>query len=98
MQALIDHWRDVYDWRRCEAMLNGFGQHRTEIDGLGVHFLHIRSLEPDALSLLMTHGWPGSVLEFHMLYWLPTLARLHWEAMSSIPVRRPRTPCRRPPR
>lgn len=64
MRALADHWRTGYDWRRCEAMLNGFGQHRTEIDGLGIHFLHIRSPEPDALPLVMTHGWPGSVLEF----------------------------------
>lgn len=64
LRALVDRWRDGYDWRRCEAMLNGWGQHRTEIDGLGIHFLHIRSPEPDALPLLMTHGWPGSVLEF----------------------------------
>ncbi len=64
VRALCDHWRDGYDWRRCEAMLNGFGQHRTEIDGLGIHFLHVRSPEPDALPLVMTHGWPGSVLEF----------------------------------
>lgn len=46
-------------------MLNGWGQHRTVLDGLGIHFLHIRSPEPDALPMLMTHGWPGSVLEFH---------------------------------
>ena len=64
LRALVDHWRTAYDWRRCEAMLNGWGQHRTEIDGLGIHFLHVRSPEPDALPLLMTHGWPGSVLEF----------------------------------
>ena len=64
LRALVDHWRDGYDWRRCEAMLNGWGQHRTEIDGLGIHFLHVRSPEPDALPLLLTHGWPGSVLEF----------------------------------
>jgi len=64
-RALIDYWRDDYDWRRCEAMLNGFGQFRTEIDGLGIHFLHIRSKHADALPLLMTHGWPGSVIEFH---------------------------------
>ncbi len=62
--ALCDHWRDGYDWRRCEALLNGLGQHRTSIDGLGIHFLHVRSPEPDALPLVMTHGWPGSVLEF----------------------------------
>ena len=64
IRALVEHWRNDYDWRRCEAMLNSFGQYRTEIDGLGVHFLHIRSPEADALPLLMTHGWPGSVLEF----------------------------------
>lgn len=64
VRALADHWRTGYDWRRCEAMLNGFGQYRIGIDGLRIHFLHIRSPEPDALPLLMTHGWPGSVLEF----------------------------------
>jgi microsomal epoxide hydrolase len=64
IQALCDYWRTSYDWRRCEAMLNGFGQFRAEIDGLGIHFLHVRSPEPDALPLLLTHGWPGSVLEF----------------------------------
>ena len=65
VQALCARWQDGYDWRRCEAMLNGWGQHRTVLDGLGVHFLHIRSPEPDALPMLMTHGWPGSVVEFH---------------------------------
>lgn len=65
VQALCDHWRNRYDWRRCEAMLNRFGQYRTEIDGLGIHFLHVRSPEPNAIPLLMTHGWPGSVIEFH---------------------------------
>ncbi|GGY97293.1 epoxide hydrolase family protein [Pseudoduganella plicata] len=64
LRALVDRWQDGYDWRRCEAMLNDFGQYRTEIDGLDIHFLHIRSPEPDAMPLLMTHGWPGSVLEF----------------------------------
>lgn len=64
LRALVDYWRDGYDWRRCEATLNGFQQHRTVIDGLGIHFLHIRSPEQNALPLLMTHGWPGSVLEF----------------------------------
>ena len=64
IQALCHRWRNGYDWRRCEALLNGFGQYRTKIDGLGIHFLHVRSPEADALPLLMTHGWPGSVLEF----------------------------------
>lgn len=64
LRALVARWQDGYDWRRCEALLNGYGQHRTEIDGLDIHFLHIRSSEPGAMPLLMTHGWPGSVLEF----------------------------------
>ncbi|RYY43147.1 MAG: epoxide hydrolase [Sphingomonadales bacterium] len=64
-QALCDYWRDHYDWRRCEAMLNGLGQHRTTIDGLGIHFLHVRSSNPGALPLILTHGWPGTVVEFH---------------------------------
>jgi pimeloyl-ACP methyl ester carboxylesterase len=65
VQALCARWQDGYDWRRCEAMLNGWGQHRTVLDGLGIHFLHIRSPEPGAMPMLMTHGWPGSVVEFH---------------------------------
>src|SRR5260370_8963213 len=64
VKALCDYWRDHYDWRRCEAMLNELGQYKTEIDGLDIHFLHIRSLEPNALPMIMTHGWPGSVIEF----------------------------------
>ena len=64
VQALVDHWRHRYDWRRCEAMLNGWGQHITEIDGLDIHFCHVRSPHKDALPLLMTHGWPGSIIEF----------------------------------
>ncbi len=64
MQALIAYWRDRYDWRRCEAQLNAWGQYTTEIDGVSIHFLHIRSPEPNALPLLMSHGWPGSVIEF----------------------------------
>ncbi|TAK98423.1 MAG: epoxide hydrolase [Rhodospirillaceae bacterium] len=65
VRGLCDYWRGTYDWRRCENMLNGFGQFRTEIDGLGIHFLHIPSPEAKALPLLMTHGWPGSIIEFH---------------------------------
>lgn len=63
-QALCAYWRDVYDWRRCEAQLNALGQFRSNIDGLGIHFLHVRSPETDALPLILTHGWPGSVVEF----------------------------------
>lgn len=67
VKALVEHWQTGYDWRRCETLLNSYGQFRTTIDGLGIHFLHVRSPEPDALPLLLTHGWPGSVLEFRKL-------------------------------
>jgi pimeloyl-ACP methyl ester carboxylesterase len=64
MQRLCDYWLNRYDWRRCERMLNDFGQFRTTIDGVGIHFLHVRSPEANALPLVLTHGWPGSVIEF----------------------------------
>ena len=64
VQALCAYWRERYDWRRCESMLNGWNPLRTEIDGLGIHLFHIRSPEPGALPVVMTHGWPGSVVEF----------------------------------
>lgn len=64
IKALVDYWQTAYDWRRCEALLNSLGQSRTTIDGVEVHFLHIRSKHAQAMPLLMTHGWPGSVLEF----------------------------------
>jgi pimeloyl-ACP methyl ester carboxylesterase len=64
LQDLLGYWRTGYDWHRCEARLNGLGQFTTEIDGLDIHFLHIRSSRPGALPLIMTHGWPGSVIEF----------------------------------
>jgi pimeloyl-ACP methyl ester carboxylesterase len=64
VKALVDHWRHRYDWRRCEAMLNGWGQYKTAIDGLDIHFLHVRSKHENALPLIITHGWPGSVIEF----------------------------------
>ena len=63
-QALCAYWRDTYDWRATEARLNAVGQYRTTIDGLGFHFLHIRSPEPTAMPMILTHGWPGSVVEF----------------------------------
>ena len=72
LRVLADHWRTNYDWRKCEALLNSLGQFRTRIDGLDIHFLHIRSAEPDAMPLLLTHGWPGSVLEFRNVIGLLT--------------------------
>lgn len=65
LRELAEYWRTSYDWRTAaEARLNSFPQFRTTIDGAQIHFLHIRSPEPDALPLLLTHGWPGSVAEF----------------------------------
>jgi pimeloyl-ACP methyl ester carboxylesterase len=64
VRELASYWRDEYDWRVHEARLNGFGQFTTAIDGARVHFLHVRSASPDALPLIITHGWPGSVVEF----------------------------------
>src|ERR1700730_7235556 len=64
MQDLGRYWADVYDWRATEAKINAFPQFRATVDGLGVHLLHVRSSEPDALPLVLTHGWPGSIVEF----------------------------------
>jgi pimeloyl-ACP methyl ester carboxylesterase len=64
VQDLCRYWADQYDWRTTEARLNAVPQFRTEIDGLGIHFLHARSPRADALPLVLTHGWPGSVVEF----------------------------------
>jgi epoxide hydrolase len=64
LRELCRHWADGYDWRATEARLNRLPQFRTQIDGLGIHLLHVRSPHPDALPLVMTHGWPGSVVEF----------------------------------
>jgi epoxide hydrolase len=64
LSELVDYWRTKYDWRAAEAELNAYPQFTTEIDGQQIHFLHIRSAEPDALPLMLTHGWPGSIVEF----------------------------------
>ena len=65
VRKLCRYWLEDYDWRAAEARLNRFPQFTTEIDGLRIHFIHVRSPNPDAVPLLMTHGWPGSVAEFH---------------------------------
>jgi pimeloyl-ACP methyl ester carboxylesterase len=64
VQELCEHWRDRYDWRATEARLNELPQFTTEIDGLRIHFIHVRSPNANALPLILTHGWPGSVVEF----------------------------------
>lgn len=63
-QQLAEYWRDGYDWRRVEARLNALPNYLATIDGLDIHFLHVRSANPAARPLVLTHGWPGSVLEF----------------------------------
>ncbi|MGI9284927.1 MAG: epoxide hydrolase family protein [Pseudomonadales bacterium] len=67
MREVCDYWRNDYDWRGWESRLNGFGQYKTTIDGLDIHFLHVRSPHDNALPLIITHGWPGSVVEFHKI-------------------------------
>ena len=64
LKELIEHWRTSYDWREYEAELNEFPLFATTIDGQNVHFLHVRSPEPGAFPLILSHGWPGSVVEF----------------------------------
>jgi pimeloyl-ACP methyl ester carboxylesterase len=63
-RELATYWADDYDWRSRETALNRFDQFTTEIDGLSIHFIHQRSRHPDALPLVITHGWPGSIVEF----------------------------------
>lgn len=63
LQALARYWASDYDWRRCESRLNTLPQFTTEIDGVDIHFIHVRSRHENALPLIMTHGWPGSVIE-----------------------------------
>ena len=63
MQDLARYWGTDYDWRTCEAKLNALPHFMTEIDGLDIHFIHVRSQHEDALPLIVTHGWPGSVIE-----------------------------------
>ena len=64
MQALVEHWRTRYDWRKAEGELDGWPQFKASIDGLGIHFIHVRSKHPDATPMILTHGWPSSVLLF----------------------------------
>ena len=65
MQKLACYWATEYDWRKVESRLNALPQFITEIDGLDIHFIHQRSSNPNAFPLIITHGWPGSIVEFH---------------------------------
>lgn len=64
VKALVEYWKDGYDWRAWEAKLNSYPQFITAIDGQDVHFIHVKSPEPDAFPLILTHGWPGSIVEY----------------------------------
>ncbi|MCC3317674.1 epoxide hydrolase family protein [Nocardia africana] len=64
VRALAEYWLNEFDWRATEARLNAYPQFRIDIDGEDIHFLHVRSSRPDALPVILTHGWPGSVLEY----------------------------------
>ena len=63
-KSLVTYWEREYDWRRFESELNRFPQFLTTIDGLDVHFIHVKSKNPDAMPLILTHGWPGSIVDF----------------------------------
>ena len=63
IQELVRYWVTDYDWHQCEARLNALAQFKTEIDGVDIHFIHVKSPHPEALPLIITHGWPGSVIE-----------------------------------
>jgi microsomal epoxide hydrolase len=67
MKTLIDYWRDRFDWRAQEAKLNAFAQFTVPLEGIDVHFIHEPGKGPDAVPLLLSHGWPGSVFEFHKI-------------------------------
>jgi pimeloyl-ACP methyl ester carboxylesterase len=69
LRELCQYWEQKYEWAPRQRRLNAFPQFRTEIDGLGIHFVHVRSPHPAALPLVMTHGWPGSVAEFAKVIW-----------------------------
>jgi pimeloyl-ACP methyl ester carboxylesterase len=83
VKALVERWRDGFDWRAVEARLNALPQYTTTIDGASVYFIHVRSPREDALPLILTHGWPGSVLEF--LDVIEPLARDFHLVIPSIP-------------
>ena len=67
VRGLVAYWRERYDWRAAEARLNALPQFRAEVDGLGIHFIHVRGSGPKPMPLVITHGWPGSVAEFEQI-------------------------------
>ena len=91
LRELARYWTTEYDWRTCEARLNALPQFTTEIDGVAIHFIHVTSRHTNALPLIMTHGWPGSVIEL-----LETVGPLTDPTAHGAPPRTPSTWCCRP--
>jgi epoxide hydrolase len=83
VRRLAEYWRDGFDWRAAEARLNAYPQFVTGIDGQDIHFLHVKSPEPDAVPLILTHGWPGSVVEYFNVIGPLTDPRAHGEDPST---------------
>jgi microsomal epoxide hydrolase len=83
LKPLLDYWRDGFDWRVWEARLNGFPQYTLPVGGIDLHFIHAPSRKPDAMPLLISHGWPGSVFEFHEL--IPLLTEHFTVVAPSLP-------------
>src|SRR4051794_16852260 len=88
MKELARYWTTDYDWRGCEAKINALPQFTTEIDGVDIHFIHVRSPHENALPLIMTHGWPGSVVEL-----LETVGPLTDRPRTAATPRTPSTSC-----
>jgi microsomal epoxide hydrolase len=82
-RELCEHWRTRFDWRAWEARLNALPQFKADLHGIGLHFLHVRSPDPRAMPLLLSHGWPGSIVEFHKL--IPLLAPRFHLVVPSLP-------------
>ena len=82
LKQICEYWASGYDWRKTEARINALPQFRTELDGLGIHFLHVRSRHAGATPLVLTHGWPGSILEFEKAIPLLTDPTAHGAAES----------------
>ena len=91
IQELARYWTTDYDWRKAEARLNALPQFKTEIDGVEIHFIHVRSPHENALPLIMTHGWPGSVIEL-----LETVGQLTDPTLDGGTPRTPSTWCCHP--
>jgi hypothetical protein len=67
LQELADYWQNTFDWKKAEASLNSFANYEMRVNGIELHFIHERSSDPDAIPILLSHGWPGSVFEFHKI-------------------------------